>query len=292
MKKHILTCGSDGGSLSVYEKEEQYFYEIDESTLDDLSNEPLSGGLQISKTYKLLTDVLQVASDKHKIESLYLEKVSAKKKEVVSFVLSLNPERIIEESWLKRLFDIDKYYNKFVNLNLGVIAKASKPLREDNYLRTYPYFINFFKENKLNFQNYVVGVNMIYAWMPTTLNLDLSNKEGIEVVLEKLNKGYDLGLLDYEVLKKSINNSVVGMSKFLHFVEPYKYPIIDSKIYKFITGNKYSVGIDRSITYVAYKNMMNDLIREDLLGVMKPVYNGLNYKVSPLRGVEMLMFYA
>ena len=292
MRKNILTCGADGGSLTIYQQQGLFYFETDESTMVDLLGESSKGGVQNSNSFNSLQEVLQSASDKYHIESLYLDKIASKKKEVASFVLNLSPDRIIGESWLERLFDTNKYYDKFVNLDFQTIKSAYKPIEKDNYLITYPYFIEFFKSNQLNFQNYVVGANMVYAWMPTTLDLDLTDKDGIELVLGKLNKGMDLGLLDYQVLKKSINNSIVGMSKFLHFVDPYKYPILDSKIYEFITGKKYSTGIDRAIVYVAYQKMMKEFLNEDISDLMMPYYDQLGYKFSGLRGLEMTMFYS
>lgn len=75
-----------------------------------------------------------------------------------------------------------------------------------------------------------------YAWMPTipSVNSDLINNES--VLLKKLiqlqNGNLDEKESIVEELVPVINNSVVGLSKVLHFVSPDFVPIIDSRVLK------------------------------------------------------------
>lgn len=88
--------------------------------------------------------------------------------------------------------------------------------------------------------------------MPTILNLkkyendtDSSevNLEDEVVLINKAKKGESLDEKELDLLKRRINNSMVGLSKLLHFINPEQYAIWDSKIYRCIRGNKTASGI-------------------------------------------------
>lgn len=248
--KEILVCGAEGGSVALIKKNETFFYTTDETTFLELTDEftrenLISTSTVFSSVEKAIDDLVE----RYNVFSLFPEKLDPKYKTVLQNAYFKNRNRndeCLSEEWLEKLFQIDSVYKKFVNLNIEQIIIASKNVlenyKEDNYTTSYPYFVGFLGNGLLDIDKYVVATNMVYGWMPTILNLDLSVKEQIENVLDKLNKKEKLGLKDFGILKRSINNSIVGMSKFLHFVDPVTYPILDRKIYKFITGKKYATG--------------------------------------------------
>lgn len=82
----------------------------------------------------------------------------------------------------------------------------------------------------------VVGLHIVYAWMPTIPNLQLpaglTNAEQAQVVTF-LNAARLRLLTDAELtfLKESFaNNSMVGLSKLLHFLAPDRYAIWDKRV--------------------------------------------------------------
>ena len=138
----------------------------------------------------------------------------------------------------------------------------SNPDTNRSYQYSYPYLINYFKDaDTLNKEHLVIGAHAVYGWMPTILNLkkhendtDSSeiNLNDEIVLLNKAKKGESLDEKELDLLKRRINNSMVGLSKLLHFVNPDNYAIWDSRIYIFISGNKTASGIDSPKNYLEY----------------------------------------
>jgi hypothetical protein len=294
----ILICGAEGGSLSFFKNNSGFFHTTDERTMLEFTDEfPADSLVNTSKLFDSLEKVITDAIEKYDIFNLHPLKISPKYKLTIQEVYFKNKkDDFISEEWLIKLFQIESFHKKFVNLNIETITNASKSvlknLKEDNYIASYSYFLDFTSNVKLDIEKFIVCSNMVYGWMPTILNLDLSQKTQIEKVLEKLNRKLKLSLKDFQILKKSINNSVVGMSKFLHFCDPYKYPIFDSKVYSFITGKKYASGIDKPIAYIAYINKMRDVINhKDFSRLHSSVCDQLGKKLSPMRSLELIMFY-
>lgn len=296
--KEILVCGGEGGSLTLIKKNETFFYTTDETTFlehtDEFTRENL---INTSTVFSSVEKAIDDLVENYNVFSLFPEKIDPKYKTVLQNAYFKNKnDECLSEEWLRKLFQIDSACKKFVNLNIEHIIKASKSVlenyKEDNYTTSYPYFVGFLGNGLLDIDKYVVATNMVYGWMPTILNLDLSEKEQIENVLDKLNKKEKLGLKDFEILKRSINNSIVGMSKFLHFVDPVTYPILDRKIYRFITGKKYATGIDQSITYVAYLNKMTCITEDErFISLNSSVNTRMSKEFSPMRSLELILFY-
>ena len=61
---------------------------------------------------------------------------------------------------------------------------------------------------------------------------------GIDLLLNKAKSGNLLNSEELEIVKKCVNNSLVGTSKLLHFINPSIYAIWDSKIFRNITEKK------------------------------------------------------
>lgn len=52
-------------------------------------------------------------------------------------------------------------------LQLTNIANNFKST-EENYLLSYPYFLNYFQNlESINLENLVIGISFTYSWMPT-----------------------------------------------------------------------------------------------------------------------------
>ena len=96
-----------------------------------------------------------------------------------------------------------------------------KPPTEDSYIKTYPEFIQYFKNiSNISKHDLVISSHFVYGWMPTIIELKFQD---MEVVLNSLNKAKNGAMLtvgELELLKKTINNSLVGLSKLLHFINP------------------------------------------------------------------------
>ncbi len=174
---------------------------------------------------------------------------------------------------------------------LEKIAKEFNIDDNDTYLFTYPYFIEYFKQIEVfNELNIIIASSSIYSWMPTVLNL---NKKYLNKVIKILNNNNRIiSKTDLEILKLFINNSLVGASKFLHFYNPNIYPIWDSKICEYFFDKSHQYIISKIDNYLEYFNYCNVFIKENSFNNILDILNTkLNYNISKIRALEMLIFY-
>lgn len=70
----------------------------------------------------------------------------------------------------------------------------------------------------------IIGISFTYSWMPTILkSMKLENTEKAIILLNKVKRGKILSVDELLILKETFNNSLVGSSKLLHFINPEKY---------------------------------------------------------------------
>ena len=99
---------------------------------------------------------------------------------------------------------------------------------------SYKEFLEFFaSKDELTPHDLVIGAYFTYGWMPTMLEL----KGDIDVVTaicasKSRREGISKG--EFSRLAEAINGSVVGASKLLHFINPKKYAIWDSRVYRYL----------------------------------------------------------
>lgn len=109
-----------------------------------------------------------------------------------------------------------------------LIAEAENfDIENKSDLVSYPEFIKYFSSiNKINKHNLIIGINFTYGWMPTIFDFKTNEiYKNIDLAVEILNRaknGSNLKINDYEHLKRLLNNSLVGTTKLLHFINPEK----------------------------------------------------------------------
>ncbi|MFZ4262084.1 hypothetical protein ACFRAE_08575 [Sphingobacterium sp. HJSM2_6] len=97
---------------------------------------------------------------------------------------------------------------------------------------SYIHFLKYFDDiDIINEHHFYIATGFIYSWMPTILKTVLCN-EGVLDILNKIKAGYDVNEGDLTALTLSVNNSLVGVSKLLHFIAPSQYAIWDSRVCK------------------------------------------------------------
>jgi len=185
----------------------------------------------------------------------------------------------------------------FSNLTIDRLLEDSKSLKikktDQLYINSYPHILQFFEEKiQFNESDIIQGLHMVYAWMPTTLkSIDWVHLPFVVSSLNALKHGTYLHEGQLEVLKRNTNNSLVGSSKLLHFISPDQYAIWDSKVIKYITGNKSSYGVNKVDNYVNYLDKLYQLIQDDRFQIIQHEVNSkMGYEVSKLRAAEVVMF--
>ncbi|MCG9972759.1 hypothetical protein [Christiangramia crocea] len=176
--------------------------------------------------------------------------------------------------------------------NLKKEIESFKVDEKNSYLNSYQEFIEYFDEvSKIEKHHLIISSHFVYGWMPTILKLKLTNLDEILLILNKAKTDKVLNTEELEKLRFSINNSLVGASKLLHFINPGIYPIWDSKIFKYWSGNKSIYGIQKPENYLEFTNQVNNTIQHtDFTEIHKKINNLLNYNVSPVRALELLIF--
>ena len=72
-------------------------------------------------------------------------------------------------------------------------------------------------------------------------------------IFNKVKQGHLISTQELQILKNAFNNSLVGVSKLLHFIQPEKYAIWDSRVFRFLSGNEPHVSIFKQPeTYLSY----------------------------------------
>ncbi len=127
--------------------------------------------------------------------------------------------------------------------------------------------------------------------MPTILKrFDIEQLDNMVTMLNDARNGRFLEPQDLKVLKNSINNSLVGPSKLLHFINPEIFAIWDSRVSRYIENN---VNMALVRNYIDYHNNIRQLIaNEQFARVHKAINEYIGYPVSGMRACEYVMYKA
>lgn len=164
----------------------------------------------------------------------------------------------------------------------------------DSYLQTYPEFLSYFYElEHIKRKHLVIAAHFVYGWMPTILTLKLEDEERVLRILNLALSGQLLDGEQLDLLKKCVNNSMVGSSKLLHFINPRVYAIWDSRIFRYATGKKSQYGIGNSETYLKYLKRLREIASNPKYATIhRQIENHLGLELSPMRVIEIIMFEA
>ncbi|NIJ55018.1 hypothetical protein FHS68_004205 [Dyadobacter arcticus] len=96
-------------------------------------------------------------------------------------------------------------------------------------------------------------ITLTAARMPTIFDFRSDNFEEVLEILNRAKSGADLKVSELAALKACFNNSLVGTSKILHFVNPEKFAIRGSKVCNYVLQKeKLSRGIYKPKYCLAY----------------------------------------
>lgn len=171
--------------------------------------------------------------------------------------------------------------------------------QQDSYIESYPYMCaHFGNKAVIEPSDVVLGAHMVYGWMPTVLGLDTAAVRGFTLqqaaALLTAAKQRDLDKAELLSLKGLVNNSIVGASKLLHFVEPARYPIWDSRLYAFRHGKPgYDYQVNNVDAYISYRRDLNALMADSRFPAFHASVNAkVGYPVTGPRALELMMFLA
>ncbi|MHC5169423.1 hypothetical protein ACVIAJ_03480 [Acinetobacter johnsonii] len=178
-------------------------------------------------------------------------------------------------------------------LQLTNIANNFKST-EENYLLSYPYFLNYFQNlESINLENLVIGISFTYSWMPTILKaLNLKNTEKVLFILNEVKKGKLIDEQQLTTLKTTFNNSLVGTSKLLHFINPKQYAIWDSRVFRFLNNvEPHKYRLEKPRAYIEYLKLIEELKKEKAFtAFFELMKQKVGYDITEYRALELAFF--
>lgn len=165
---------------------------------------------------------------------------------------------------------------------------------EDPFTRAYFEFLTFFERtSRIEPHHLIIGAHFTYGWMPTMLRMRSNDYAPAAATLGRAKVGMPLDDAQIEALAALVNNSLVGASKLLHFVNPRRYPIWDSRVYRYLHGGDYHPHLHKVVAYREFINVCEAISGHADFG---PAHTSLNAKmgrpVTPFRAVEIVMYTA
>lgn len=203
------------------------------------------------------------------------------------------------------------------------IAKKLDKNEDEIYIRSYSCLLEFTEyvtgESHLDMKTSIPALaHMVYGWMPTMLDQVDYKKVDSEISKDLINRvksDNNLSDKDISCIKAVTNNSIVGASKLLHFLNPKKYPIFDSRVVvgiarlaKMYTGIEEKdvevlnivspTNLSQKIEwYKKYREKLQKIIDEkkDVFGELKKKLRNEHYLIdnaSDMRTLEVCLFAA
>lgn len=165
---------------------------------------------------------------------------------------------------------------------------------KENYLLSYPHFLSYFKNlQTINIENLIIGISFTYSWMPTILkSIKLENPEKTLSILNDVKNGKKINEEQLSTLKSAFNNSLVGTSKLLHFINPKQYAIWDSRVFRFLNNEEpHKYKLERPKTYIEYLDFIEKLKCEKAFnGFFELMKRKVGYEITEYRALELAFF--
>jgi hypothetical protein len=166
-------------------------------------------------------------------------------------------------------------------------------VEKQTYDISYPEFLKYFSDLKtITKHNLVIGINFTYGWMPTIFDFRSDKFDEAIEILNNAKNGVILTIAQLETLKGLFNNSLVGTSKLLHFINPDKFPIWDSRVYYYLTGElAYNHRIGNCEAYFSFIKFCEYLTQiKEYEEIHQSICKKLGYPMAKLRTVELIMY--
>lgn len=163
---------------------------------------------------------------------------------------------------------------------------------EDTYIKTYQSLVSFCSmQYPFNEKTFLQASLMTYGWMPTTFKIKGDINKSILAVnrlIEKEEPDPDL----MAVAQKTINNSIVGLSKLLHFAKPAVFPIWDSRIASIQFDIKHQYAYNKPQPYKMYFELIHNAIASSdiVTEIRNYAKERIPYQVTDVRAVEFYIF--
>lgn len=195
---------------------------------------------------------------------------------------------------MKNKEEMLKIYKENISINKILIDERTIdiPKGRSDFI-SYLEFIKYFSDLKtITKHNVIIGINFTYGWMPTIFDFRSNDIELVTNILNKAKFGQILKENELEILKKCFNNSLVGTSKLLHFINPNIFAIWDSRVFRYLTNQKpHSYRLDNCKSYLDYLEFLKYLTDQpDYIKIHNSIIKKIGYEMTKFRTVELIMY--
>lgn len=164
---------------------------------------------------------------------------------------------------------------------------------------SYQSFLRFFaaKQPPYKIDDLIVAAQFSYGWMPTINKMQgdpFTALEGFHYLVEsKFISNGEVNIIqeNFKKLLPLMNNSLVGVSKLLHFAKPEVFAIWDSQVYRYFYSGRSMHGLELKNfdRYLQYHKILNELSRTTELKVPLEVLRNSLTKAVPERFRENII---
>lgn len=184
---------------------------------------------------------------------------------------------------LKSNFSKERFYNDCRNYEV----------KKQTFDYSYVEFVKYFQAvDEISYHNMVIGIYFTYGWMPTIFDFRSDKFEEGLLILNNAKKGIIPSHNEISILICLFNNSIVGTTKLLHFINPSLFAIWDSRVYRYLTGlESYEHRIKKYDDYLSYLKLLNELTSDPQYDpIHDSICKKMNYIMSKFRTAELVMY--
>jgi hypothetical protein len=193
-------------------------------------------------------------------------------------------------------------------INYAAKPKIVQAIESDTYRFVYGPLIEHFatlRARTPTWEEALAAVHVVYAWMPTILKPDragalFSSREALVGAIQRAQQKSALASKipdsDLELVFTFANQSYVGASKLLHFLNPEKFPIWDRRVANaFLWRDIASSTINKANRLMRYYTVMESWSCDGcVLEHVETLRRRIGYLqgASTIRIIELVMFHA
>lgn len=158
---------------------------------------------------------------------------------------------------------------------------------------SYTEFLKYFSGvGEIKLHHLIIGINFVYGWMPTIFHFRSEEFSSALQVLNEAKQGNVPNKVQLEQLKSLFNNSLVGSSKLLHFINPNIFAIWDSRVYRYLTEkepNNNSIG--NCEAYSSYLDFCDKITNmPEYESIHQDIEKKVGYQMTKFRTAELVMY--
>ena len=187
-------------------------------------------------------------------------------------------------NYLKENISIEKLKNDEKNIHIK---------SNSSDLISYPEFVKFFNSiESISKHKLIIGINFTYAWMPTIFNFKSTEIDEALIILNSAKNGKRPNISELKILKECFNNSLVGTSKLLHFINPNKFAIWDSRIYRYLNDEEpHKYRVENIESYLDFLTFCDYVVEKDeYFEIHDSLEQKVGYKMSKYRTIDLIMY--